>query len=113
MAGIPRVRVWVAGEVLTAAALNTEFNNAVDNILRVDAAETITSPWTFSSGLTVNNTLTLGSALGITEGGTGATTAAAARTALSIIEADGPGKLSVAGTAPSSPTTNDLWVDTS
>jgi hypothetical protein len=113
MPGIPRVKVWVAGEVLTAAALNTEFNNVANNILRTDAAETITSAWTFSNGLTVNNTLTLGSPLDIAEGGTGSTTAAAARTALSIIEADGPSKLSVGASAPSTPSTNDLWVDTS
>lgn len=78
MPGISRVKVWISGEILTAGALNAEFDNLANNLLRPNAAETITSAWTFSSGIT------LGTALPIASGGTGATTASAARTALGL-----------------------------
>lgn len=84
MPGIARIKVWVSGEVLTASALNAEFNNVANNLLRDTAAENITSAWTFANGLTVNSGLTLGTALAVAQGGTGATTAAGARTNLGL-----------------------------
>ena len=64
-----------------------------------------------SSTATTNVNITSGSITGITDlaitdGGTGASTAAAARTNLGIPN------ITVSTTAPSSPATGDLWVDT-
>src|SRR3989304_5532431 len=37
---LARVKVWIAGEVLTASDLNAEFNNVLDNAI------SLISPWT-------------------------------------------------------------------
>ncbi len=98
---IARIRIWDAGDILTAAALNLEIQNLADKVGDITVATVVSGAWTFSV------------AIPIASGGTGAVTVAAVRTAFAIIEADGPSKLSVAGTAPSSPSTDDLWLDTS
>lgn len=48
----------------------------------------------------------------IANGGTGAGTAAGARTNLAVPEASGFAKITVSTTAPTSPAVGDLWIDT-
>jgi len=137
MPGIPRTHTFEAGDVLTAASLESEFDNVADNILRINSAETITSAWTFSGGLdvdsgltvdggaTINDGLTLGTALALTEGGSGATTAGGARTSFGLgtiatediedhTKAQAGGQnVWVQASSPTAVATGDLWVDTS
>lgn len=70
-----------------------------------------------SSTATTNVNITSGSVTGITDlaiadGGTGASTAAAARTNLGTNQAVGFVVMTVGTTAPSSPSVGDVWVDT-
>lgn len=70
---IPRIKTWIAGEVLTAAALNTEISNLSDKVGDLAAATTVTGVWTFNPAVAIGS------------GGTGATTAAAARSNLGAV----------------------------
>jgi hypothetical protein len=53
-----------------------------------------------------------GTDVAIADGGTGASSAAAARTNLAVGEASGWAKLTVGTVAPSSPSVGDIWIDT-
>jgi hypothetical protein len=112
---ISRITTWAAGNTLTAAALNAEFDGVYSKVGDITGPATVSGVWTFSANPVLNanaitetmiadGTLlarlaaaetvagawtfstapTFSTALAITGGGTGATTAAAARTALGL-----------------------------
>jgi hypothetical protein len=64
MAQIARVTTWASGQVLTAAALNGEFNNLVNAWNSIDNAGT---SWTAQS---ITGNLTVGGIVGISSAGT-------------------------------------------
>lgn len=77
--------------------------------------ETLTNKTINASNNTVTNvslTTAVTGTLPLANGGTNATTASAARTSLAVPEASGFAKIHVGTSAPGSPATGDLWVDT-
>lgn len=60
----------------------------------------------------VDVTVNITGAVAVANGGTGATSAAAARTNLAVAQASGFATITVGTTAPTSPNVGDLWVDT-
>jgi len=53
---VARVKTWISGEVLTAAAQNAEFDNLATKILVASAAETVSGNWTHTGTLTLDVT---------------------------------------------------------
>lgn len=60
----------------------------------------------------VDVTLGITGSIGLSNGGTGGTDAATARTNLAVAQASGFAKMTVGTTAPTSPAVGDVWIDT-
>ncbi len=56
---IGRITNWAAGDTLTAAALNSEFDNVSDKAPDKTGTESVTGLWTFTNALTISNNVTL------------------------------------------------------
>jgi hypothetical protein len=53
---VARIKTWVSGEVLTAVALNTEFDNLATKLLVAGDNETIAGNWTYTGTTTLDVT---------------------------------------------------------
>lgn len=109
----------------STAALGNGTANQLFGINNAGTAQEVKTLQGTANDVTVThgaNTITLatgtniykagGTDVPIADGGTGASSASAARTNLAVPEASGFAKITVGTSTPSSPATGDLWVDT-
>lgn len=108
------------GELATTYALTgitcTSFNNTGNTTLGDSSADTVTvnaSTVSFPNGVTFSGAVAFGTAIPVASGGTGATTAAGARTNLDVPTTGGSGAtgtwgISISGTAATATTANAL-----